>query len=365
MSSVEVQATLTILLGIVFLLVLLLPFLVRRIEHELEIFLFAMGLLAMVIDSMEVLLFPEGAGGEVPVFGLGIVWDAVKDPVKITLAVLIAGIAFHYLRDDVERWMERIRSRVDRRYIVFLTIVILGFISSVISAIIAALLLAEIVAHLRIARRKAVPFVVITCFSIGLGAALTPLGEPLSTIVISKLDESFLYLADMLWPFVVPGIILLGIYGAYVVGRQDHDRDIAREVSHHENIKEVFVRAGKVYLFVMALVFLGTGFNPLIEWYLKGVSHLTLFWVNILSAVLDNATMASAEISTSMGETQILGALLGLLIAGGMLIPGNIPNIISASKLRIKSVEWAKVGVPLGLVLMLVYFGVLVLVQAL
>jgi predicted cation transporter len=39
-----------------------------------------------------------------------------------------------------------------------------------------------------------------------------------------------------------------------------------------------------------------------------------------------------------------------------MLIPGNIPNIISAQKLNISSKEWAKLGVPLGLVVMMVYY---------
>jgi predicted cation transporter len=50
---------------------------------------------------------------------------------------------------------------------------------------------------------------------------------------------------------------------------------------------------------------------------------------------------------------------MGLLIAGGMLIPGNIPNIIAAGKLGITSREWAEVGVPLGLVLMSVFFVIL------
>lgn len=50
---------------------------------------------------------------------------------------------------------------------------------------------------------------------------------------------------------------------------------------------------------------------------------------------------------------------MGLLIAGGMLIPGNIPNIISVGKLGITSKEWAKLGVPLSVVIMVVYFVVL------
>jgi predicted cation transporter len=72
----------------------------------------------------------------------------------------------------------------------------------------------------------------------------------------------------------------------------------------------------------------------------------------MVSAILDNATLAAAEIGPSLSEAQIKSALLGLLISGGMLIPGNIPNIISAHALHIKSSEWAKLGVPLGLVIM-------------
>jgi predicted cation transporter len=45
-----------------------------------------------------------------------------------------------------------------------------------------------------------------------------------------------------------------------------------------------------------------------------------------------------------------------------MLVPGNIPNIIAANHLRIRSREWAKVGAPLGLLIMtltfFVWFGV-------
>ena len=84
-----------------------------------------------------------------------------------------------------------------------------------------------------------------------------------------------------------------------------------------------------------------------------------LYWINTLSAVLDNATLTAAEISQAMHPMQIKKLLMGLLIAGGMLIPGNIPNIIAASKLKIKSKEWAKLGLPLGFVLMLIFFFIL------
>ena len=60
-----------------------------------------------------------------------------------------------------------------------------------------------------------------------------------------------------------------------------------------------------------------------------------------------------------MSEETIRAILLGLMISGGMLIPGNIPNIISASKLRIGSKEWAKIGVPLGLAVMVLFYIIL------
>ena len=119
-----------------------------------------------------------------------------------------------------------------------------------------------------------------------------------------------------------------------------------------EKLSEVFVRAGKVYLFVMALIFLGTGFKPLIDAYRLKLPSQILFWVNMVSAILDNATLAAAESEPSLSVPQIKNALLGLLISGGMLIPGNIANIIAAHALHITSTEWARLGVPLGLIIM-------------
>jgi predicted cation transporter len=107
---------------------------------------------------------------------------------------------------------------------------------------------------------------------------------------------------------------------------------------------------------VMALLLLGGGMKIIIDKYFTAIPSEVLFWVNMVSAILDNATLTAAEIAPSLTLAQITAALMGLLIAGGMLIPGNIPNIISASKLGITSKEWARLGIPLGVVVMLIYF---------
>jgi predicted cation transporter len=125
------------------------------------------------------------------------------------------------------------------------------------------------------------------------------------------------------------------------------------------DIKEVIPRAFRVYIFIMALIFLGEGFRPLIDRYVVPRDSRILYWINMISAVLDNATLAAAELTPSMNRQQVSGCLMGLLLSGGMLIPGNIPNIITASRLQIASSEWARVGIPLGLGLMIFYYVIL------
>jgi predicted cation transporter len=90
--------------------------------------------------------------------------------------------------------------------------------------------------------------------------------------------------------------------------------------------------------------------------YLLQIPSQALYWINSVSAILDNATLTAAEISPAMSQNQINAALMGLLISGGSLIPGNIPNIVSAGKLGITSSEYAKLGIPVGFALMAFFF---------
>ena len=332
-------------LSLIFVVVLVGPFANRKIEGNLEAFLFVMGILSATVSNA---------------WTLGIVREGFTAPIEITLAVLGAGAAFHYLRIFIDRGMRRLLITVPLPAVIFSGIVILGLLSSVISAIIAALLLVEFINVLRLHRRAEINLTIIACFAIGLGAALTPLGEPLSTITVSKLSgtphhATFFYLMKLLGLYIFPAVVVLGIAGIFLVRPSPEDVEETLSGDAEEGgIGGVFMRAFKVYVFVMALIFLGAGFKPLIDMYLVNISSLVLFWVNMVSAILDNATLAAAEIGPALSEVQIKSALLGLLISGGMLIPGNIPNIICAHALSIKSKEWARLGVPLGFALMLV-----------
>jgi predicted cation transporter len=343
------QTLLTASLSVIMLAVLLLPFLVRRIEENLEFFLLAMGLAASAVSG---------------VFSSGLLREALEEPLKITGAVVAAGLVFKFTRHRIRAGIGKIVERLHFGFFMFLVVFFLGLLSSVITAIIAALVLVEIISGLNMDRRHEVFYVVVACFSIGLGAALTPVGEPLSTILVSKLrshpDVDFFFPMRLLGPFIIPGLAALGIIAAARQGKPSVTGLAAPE--EPEGYVGVLFRGFKVYVFVVALVFLGAGFKPVIDAYLVRVPGWVLYWINMVSAILDNATLTAAEISPAMDRSQVRNVIMGLCISGGMLIPGNIPNIISANKLKIKSGEWARVGVPLGLVIMVVYFAILLAV---
>jgi predicted cation transporter len=285
-------------------------------------------------------------------------------PVGIVQMVLIVGLIIYFAHAQILRVIQTIVDRIPLNILIFLLICTLGIVSSIISAILAAIILVEIVCALPLGRPEKIGVTVISCFSIGLGAALTPLGEPLSTIAVSKLSgdpyhADFGFLFNLLGIYVIPGILIMGFLGIIFLQRQGVPTEGLECKLVREKFNEVIIRAGKVYLFIMALVFLGEGFKPLILEYVIKIPSEGLFWANIVSAILDNATLTAAEIGPQLTILQIKSALLGLLIAGGMLIPGNIPNIIAAGKMGITSKEWARYGVPLGFALMLVYFAIL------
>jgi len=331
-------------------IVLFAPFLIRKIEEELEIFLFIMGCVAISVTSQWNALLVRGA---------------LIEPVKITIAVFTAGFLFKVLQRPLARNVNRMADALGIKLFALLVIVALGLLSSVITAIIAAVVLVEIIAHLTLDRKDEIFLVVLACFSIGLGAALTPIGEPLSTIAIAKLradpyHAGFFFLFGHLWRYVIPGIMALGYLG-YLFMPAARTKSYGLKEDREESLADISIRTGKVYLFIMALVFLGKGFKPIVDAYMSRIPHQGLYWINTISAVVDNATLTAAEIGPAMSILQIKSALMGLLIAGGMLIPGNIPNIISAGKLKIKSSEWARFGAPLGLGLMVIYFFLLML----
>lgn len=158
-------------LAIVTLLVLILPFRFKLIEHNLEIFFPIAGAIAVTISGL---------------WSTDLVIEALKAPViigslpiGIFQVVLLIGLLIFYFNRQFEKAILFLVKRLNIRLFVFLFIFLFGVLSSVISVILAAVLLAEIVVFLPLSRADRIKLVVVTCFALSLGAVLTPLGEPL------------------------------------------------------------------------------------------------------------------------------------------------------------------------------------------
>jgi predicted cation transporter len=358
MHEIPPEPVLHIALGltVILLLVLILPFRVRVVEENLEPFFLVMGILAVTISGL---------------WSYELVIEALREPVwlpntpipiGIFQVVLLAGLAIHKFNRQIYSAILNLLRKIGVRAFTFIMVVLLGLVSSIISVIVTAVILSEIALTLPLDRNRKIEFVIIACFAVGLGAALTPVGEPLSTIAVSKLKgepyhADFFFLLNLLGIYVISGVIALAIYGAYRIGSVSAESvEIPR---YEESLRSVVVRAIRVYIFVSALILLGKGLSPLAIWYFSKVPPEGLYWLNTISAILDNATLVAVEIEPEMSLMQIKSALISLLISGGMLIPGNIPNIVSAGRLKIRMNEWAKKGVPIGVVLLAIYFAIL------
>ncbi|MBC8061709.1 MAG: DUF1646 family protein [Clostridiaceae bacterium] len=331
---------------VILLFILLLPLTVKKVEDNLEIFLFIMGALAMIISKSITVHF---------------ILEVLENQFlyMITAAVLIGGFLFRYVNKHIQKLVGYILIHIPLKLFIFIMIIFIGLVSSMITAIIAALFLVEIIEMLPVSRVNKIKINIIACFSIGLGSILTPVGEPLSTIIATKLNLDFWYMFIHLGIYIIPTVVVLGLLGSFY-GKQYNDPldDMKLEIEKQSNLDIIF-RGVKIFIFIIALDMLGAGFRPLVDTYIIHLDSKLLYWINMSSAVLDNATLAAAEISIKMTTEQINSIIIGLLISGGMMIPGNIPNIISAGKLKIKSSEWMKFGIPLGLSIMVIYYFLL------
>jgi predicted cation transporter len=349
---------------IIALLVLTLPFRVKWCEHNLELFFLIMGILAVSVSRQ---------------WSIELVISTLKSPViigslpiGIFQVVLIFGLLIHFFYKQFNSTILAMEKKLSTRVFIFILVLAAGLFSSIISVIVTSVLLAEIAAALPISRKDRIRLIVVACFATGLGAVLTPLGEPMSTILVQRLagqpyNAGFFFPVKHFAIYIVPGVIAFALFGAIWIGRKaPGDKtvtsvgdDIAGQCEYSETVKTIIMRAVKVFTFVAALVLLGEGFRPLVVWFFTRVPAVALFWINIISAVLDNATLTAIEINSSMSISQIISIVMSLLIAGGMLIPGNIPNIVSCNRLKISMREWALIGIPIGLIAMVVYFIVL------
>src|SRR5699024_9996614 len=217
---------------IILLLVLFLPF-TNFVGRHLEAFLFIMGILSVFVSQ---------------VWSAELITEALTSPIYITLAVLGAGLLFRWFQKQFEASILKISNVIPYRLFIALFVIILGLISSLITAIIAAIILVSVISVLKMDRQSEIRLVILACYAIGLVAVLTPLGEPLSTIVTAKLNEEFFYLAKLVGVYIVPGVVVFGILSAIMIKPREDSRTIdqKREI---ETYGQIVLRSLNIYIF--------------------------------------------------------------------------------------------------------------------
>jgi predicted cation transporter len=324
------------------------PLISPWIEKRLEWFIFGVGVIAVTISwSWSEML----------------VIEAIMRPMKVCGAILAGSLLFSFSHDNVIRLIQRAADKIGLKLAVGFTVFSVGVLSCGLTIAVAVLILVEILNALRLDRKSEIHVAVLGCFSIGLGGGLTPIAGPVPAITMAKLADApypvdTFYLMNLVGPWALPAMLSLGV----VAGLLFSSPGVARGKAEEDPLTlwTILLLTGKMYVFIAGLVLLGGGLVPLIDTVLIGARPGLLYWINSISAVIDGATLASVEISPRMSQAQIRYILTGLLIAGGALVTGNAPNLVAAHKLKISNQEWAKIGLPVGGLLMLFYFFSLV-----
>jgi predicted cation transporter len=324
---------------LVIVVVLLGPVFVKVVERNTEIFFLLIGALT------------AGLMGQ---FDAALVWGALTEPLSFTLAVLVFGAAFRLLADYVDELFGTVIRILDPRILYCVLAIILGLLAPVITPVVSALIFVEAIAMLRCERSSEIAATVFACFAIGFGAGLTPLGMPGIAVVLRSLNADFWYLIYLVGPFVVVGVILAALPILFLPFSSGQPLNASREKDAWRTV--LFFRPARVYGFIAGLVALSDGLRPVVNAYVHRVPEGLLFWLNTVSAVVNNSTLAAVEISPSLSANQQRAAFLGLLISGGALVTGNIPNVVAASRLGITSREWASVGVGAGVLFLVLCF---------
>lgn len=334
-----------ILLAIVVLNLLVWPLASKWVENHLELFLLAVGAVAVTI-----------IGG----WNKNFVYETLNSPVNVAFIVLVVSVIFNYYSRYIFRILFILFRYLEPRYSFAILVFLLGITSSIFSVTVAALVLAEVLQVVNLEREQTVKVTVYACYAIGLGAILLPLAEPLGLVIYNELAAGphradFFFVLRHFFGWIMPGILLMSLAAGYTV------RHANTQVQLHiredkEDYKSMLRRTWHIYLFVAALSLISTGLRPFAQSTIAHLNGKILFWANSVSVIIDNATLAAIEVTPSVTTDNLMYMVIGLAAFGSMLVQGNLPNIVAAEKLNIKSREWARVAVPAGVVLMCGYF---------
>ena len=334
-----------ILLAVVALHLLIMPLASRWAESHLELFLLAIGAVAVTISGN---------------WNFELIRKTLSAPVYVSFIVVVVSVIFNNYSRYIFRVLFVFFRALEPRYSFALLVFLLGMASSLVGVTVAALVLAEVLQVVNLGHNTTVKITVFACYAIGLGAVLTPLAEPMGLVINNALSgpphhADFFFLFKSFFSWIAPAVCGLSIAAGYAA------RNAGTTMQMHiredkENYSSILRRTLHIYMFVAALTLISTGLRPLAQSTITHLGGKILFLANAVSVIIDNATLAAIEIVPTISHTDLIYMVIGLAAFGSMLVQGNLPNIVAAEKLGIKSREWAHIAVPTGLALMAAYF---------
>jgi predicted cation transporter len=236
----------------IILAVLLGPLLVKKIERNLEAFLFLMGACAVALSRS---------------WHIDLVEEAIQEPVVIgiMLSILATGLIINYLKPHFLQEVNGIISDGITMKVIFLEIVIvLGLSAAIITPILPFFVLVEAVNHLPILRRTKANVTALGCLSILLGAVLGLIEGPSSPIAAMKMQGAlpsagFLPL-ELQSMYVMLGIFVLGLTSLFFA----EEKAISIKMQTPERVashKKAAIWGIRVCLFAGALLLVGVAYG--------------------------------------------------------------------------------------------------------
>ena len=236
----------------IFLVVLLGPLLIKRIERNLEAFLFLIGACAIVLSRS---------------WHIDLVEEAVQEPVVIgiLLSVLVAGLIVHYRRPHFLQGINDILLDGITMKVIFLEIVVvLGLSAAIITPIIPFFVLVEAVNYLSLPRGSRAIITTLGCISIFLGAALPYVEGPSSEIAVTKmqgeLPSAGILPLELQSLYILLIILVLGLISIFF----SEEKVKAMEMQAFEGVaahKKMAIWGVRLFMFAGALLLVGVAFG--------------------------------------------------------------------------------------------------------
>lgn len=276
--------------------------------------------------------------------------EAFLRPLQLCLALLAGALVFSVAHTPFATAARACSRTLGPRAATTASVLAAAALAPFFTGVVAALFLIELLRALPMSLERRREAAVLGVSAVGLTAGLSAVGSPAAAVVLAKLAAAPYatgpwLLFDLAGPWVLSGAVALAMAAGALAGDGS-----GAETPPEDPLAlwTVLVMAGRLFAALCGLILLGAGVLPAFTEVLRGVPPWGLYWLNSVSAVLDNGVLAAVEFDPGMLQDQLRFAYCGILAADPLLVIAAAPNLVAAVRLGITPRQWASVGIPAG-----------------